>query len=128
MTRFAPPDELPDDSRWRGTVRKRPGPAGRRTRTCATIAAGYPVIFRLSKLELRIGFWCPRTEWAMLRDTVHNHDNQRRTRFPMASHPHRAPSPKSSETPSPTAEEQRLAAARDDKVPWRFWGPYLSER
>ena len=64
----------------------------------------------------------------MLRDTVHNHHNQHRTRFPMAPHPHRAPSPESPETPSPTAEEQRLAAARDDKVPWRLWGPYLSER
>jgi len=39
--------------------------------------------------------------------------------------------PKSRENPgSPplTAEELRLAAARDKKVPWRMWGPYLSER
>ena len=26
------------------------------------------------------------------------------------------------------AERQRLAAARDRDVPWRRWGPYLSER
>jgi mannosylglycerate hydrolase MGH1-like protein len=26
------------------------------------------------------------------------------------------------------AEQQRLAAARDTSVPWRKWGPYLSER
>ena len=28
----------------------------------------------------------------------------------------------------PTAEAARLAAARDDGVPWKQWGPYLSER
>jgi hypothetical protein len=27
-----------------------------------------------------------------------------------------------------TAEEDRLAAARDNRAPWRLWGPYLSER
>ena len=27
-----------------------------------------------------------------------------------------------------TAEEDRLAAAREGKTPWRLWGPYLSER
>jgi hypothetical protein len=27
-----------------------------------------------------------------------------------------------------TAEEHRLTAAREDKAPWRLWGPYLSER
>jgi Glycosyl hydrolase family 63 C-terminal domain len=27
-----------------------------------------------------------------------------------------------------TAEQQRLAAAREQGVPWRKWGPYLSER
>src|SRR5215831_1751840 len=27
-----------------------------------------------------------------------------------------------------TAEEERLAAAREGKAPWRLWGPYLSER
>jgi hypothetical protein len=27
-----------------------------------------------------------------------------------------------------TAEHDRLAAARDAKVAWRKWGPYLSER
>ena len=27
-----------------------------------------------------------------------------------------------------TAEDQRLKEARDQKVPWRRWGPYLSER
>jgi len=27
-----------------------------------------------------------------------------------------------------TAEEERLAAARENKAPWRLWGPYLSER
>src|SRR5258705_10316113 len=32
------------------------------------------------------------------------------------------------ELPPLTAEEQRMAAARDAKVPWRMWGPYLSER
>src|SRR4051794_28871455 len=26
------------------------------------------------------------------------------------------------------AEEQRLAAASDDRTKWKFWGPYLSER
>jgi len=26
------------------------------------------------------------------------------------------------------AEEARLAAAREQNVPWRKWGPYLSER
>jgi hypothetical protein len=38
------------------------------------------------------------------------------------------PSPETPGTPEPTAEDQRMAAARDDKVPWRQWGPYLSER
>ena len=33
----------------------------------------------------------------------------------------------SSKAPS-TAEEERLAAAREGKAPWRLWGPYLSER
>ena len=28
---------------------------------------------------------------------------------------------------NPTAEEQRLAEAKGG-VPWRLWGPYLSER
>src|SRR5215510_13867628 len=27
-----------------------------------------------------------------------------------------------------TAEDARLAEAREQKVPWRKWGPYLSER
>src|SRR5512140_390101 len=32
-------------------------------------------------------------------------------------------------TTSPTtAEEQRLADARERRAPWRLWGPYLSER
>src|SRR4029453_12318176 len=26
------------------------------------------------------------------------------------------------------AEQTRLAQARDEKAPWRKWGPYLSER
>ena len=26
------------------------------------------------------------------------------------------------------AELERLAAARDQKVPWKKWGPYVSER
>ena len=30
--------------------------------------------------------------------------------------------------PPPTAEEARLAEAREGKAPWRLWGPYLSER
>jgi hypothetical protein len=30
--------------------------------------------------------------------------------------------------PAMTAEESRLAEARDKGVPWRQWGPYLSER
>jgi hypothetical protein len=30
--------------------------------------------------------------------------------------------------PAKTAEEVRLDAARDNGVPWRQWGPYLSER
>jgi hypothetical protein len=25
-------------------------------------------------------------------------------------------------------EEQRLQEARDEKIPWKKWGPYLSER
>src|SRR5260370_20507940 len=29
---------------------------------------------------------------------------------------------------SANAETERLAAARDNKVPWKKWGPYLSER
>ncbi len=29
---------------------------------------------------------------------------------------------------SGTAEQQRLAETRDGGVPWRAWGPYLSER
>jgi hypothetical protein len=39
-----------------------------------------------------------------------------------------SPAPETPGTPEPTAEDQRMAAARDDKVPWRRWGPYLSER
>jgi len=31
-------------------------------------------------------------------------------------------------TPNGTAEHARLAEAREAKVPWRKWGPYLSER
>ena len=31
-------------------------------------------------------------------------------------------------TPPPTAEDQRLADARERGVPWRRWGPYVSER
>ncbi|MFO1306507.1 MAG: glucosidase [Burkholderiales bacterium] len=31
-------------------------------------------------------------------------------------------------SPPPTAEEQRLEDARDRNVPWRTWGPYVSER
>src|SRR3954447_11422724 len=27
-----------------------------------------------------------------------------------------------------SAEHERLAQARDQGIPWRFWGPYLSER
>ena len=47
----------------------------------------------------------------------------------MASNPDRdPPEPETPDQTSPTAEEQRLAAARDDKVPWKLWGPYLSER
>ena len=33
-----------------------------------------------------------------------------------------------SQTNMLTAEESRLAAARDGKAPWRRWGPYVSER
>ncbi len=29
---------------------------------------------------------------------------------------------------SPTAEESRLAAARDRRTHWKRWGPYLSDR
>ncbi len=32
------------------------------------------------------------------------------------------------ETPEPTEEERRLAEAREHKVPWRRFGPYVSER
>ena len=31
-------------------------------------------------------------------------------------------------TQQPTAEDQRLADARERNVPWRRWGPYVSER
>jgi hypothetical protein len=31
-------------------------------------------------------------------------------------------------TSSPTIEAQRLLEARDENVPWKKWGPYLSER
>ena len=31
-------------------------------------------------------------------------------------------------TTPPTAEDQRLADARERGVPWRLWGPYVSER
>jgi hypothetical protein len=27
-----------------------------------------------------------------------------------------------------TVEEQRLDEAREQRVPWKLWGPYLSER
>ena len=30
--------------------------------------------------------------------------------------------------PTPTAEDLRLEEARVNAVPWRQWGPYLSER
>ena len=30
--------------------------------------------------------------------------------------------------PAQTAEALRLAKARENAVPWRQWGPYLSER
>jgi hypothetical protein len=30
--------------------------------------------------------------------------------------------------PAKTAEAQRLDEAREQGVPWRQWGPYLSER
>ena len=39
-----------------------------------------------------------------------------------------SPAPEPPGAPEPTAEDQRMTAARDDKVPWRMWGPYLSER
>ena len=32
------------------------------------------------------------------------------------------------DTPEPTEEERRLAEAREHKVPWRRFGPYVSER
>jgi hypothetical protein len=28
----------------------------------------------------------------------------------------------------PGAEQQRLAEAREQRIPWKKWGPYLSER
>ena len=31
-------------------------------------------------------------------------------------------------THPPTAEDQRLADARERGAPWRRWGPYVSER
>ncbi len=31
-------------------------------------------------------------------------------------------------TPTADAERMRLDEARDDDIPWRRWGPYLSER
>ncbi len=47
----------------------------------------------------------------------------------MASNKNRQPPPQEiTDHPPLTAEEQRLAAARDDNIPWRRWGPYLSER
>ncbi len=30
--------------------------------------------------------------------------------------------------PAETAEHSRLKSARDERIPWRLWGPYLSER
>ena len=33
-----------------------------------------------------------------------------------------------SSEPAKTAEAQRLDEAREQGVPWRQWGPYLSER
>jgi hypothetical protein len=39
-----------------------------------------------------------------------------------------SPAPEDPHPPIPTAEEERLAAARDKTAPWRQWGPYLSER
>ena len=30
--------------------------------------------------------------------------------------------------PARTAEGSRLAEARDSAIPWKLWGPYLSER
>ena len=30
--------------------------------------------------------------------------------------------------PQTTAEDLRLSEAREHKVPWRRWGPYVSER
>jgi hypothetical protein len=39
-----------------------------------------------------------------------------------------SPAPQAPDPPQSTAEEQRLADARDGKVAWRRWGPYLSER
>lgn len=30
--------------------------------------------------------------------------------------------------PTKTAEGARLADARDRGIPWKLWGPYLSER
>ena len=35
---------------------------------------------------------------------------------------------KSTIEPAETAERSRLDAARDQGIPWRLWGPYLSER
>jgi hypothetical protein len=36
--------------------------------------------------------------------------------------------PASSQSKPRTAEEERLVEAREGKAPWRYWGPYLSER
>ena len=36
--------------------------------------------------------------------------------------------PQPGSEPAGTAEASRLQEARDDGVPWRQWGPYLSER
>jgi hypothetical protein len=38
------------------------------------------------------------------------------------------PSPKSSPSQNETQEQERLNAAREGAIPWKKWGPYLSER
>jgi hypothetical protein len=37
-------------------------------------------------------------------------------------------SKKSTIEPAETAERSRLSSARDQEIPWKLWGPYLSER
>jgi hypothetical protein len=60
---------------------------------------------------------------------VKREDGSDRARGPRVDEPVRgARMTQLRENLQPTAESQRLAEAREQDVPWRKWGPYLSER